>query len=42
MKYGKNDRGHYRGESLKQGLTSARDLSIELFEGRESLYHRLD
>ena len=29
-------------ESPKQGLTSAKDLAIELSEGRESPYHILD
>ena len=31
-----------KGKSLKQGLTRAKDLPIELTEGRESPYHRLD
>ena len=31
-----------KGKSLKQGLTSAKDLTIELPEGREFSYHRLD
>ena len=31
-----------RRERRKQGLTIDEDLEIELFEGRESLYHRLD
>ena len=31
-----------KGENPKPGLTSAKDLIIELFEGRESTYHRLD
>ena len=35
MKYGKKERGHYKGESPKQGLTSAKDLPIVLPEGRE-------
>ena len=30
------------GKSPKQGLTSAKDPTIELPEGRESTYHRLD
>ena len=34
--------GTIRGKSLKHGLTSAKDLAIELPEGRESPYHRLD
>ena len=42
MKYGRKERGHYRGESPKQGLISAKDLPIELPEGCESPYHRLD
>ena len=29
-------------KSLKQGLTSAKDLPKDLSEGRESPYHRLD
>ena len=38
-------RGKKRGtkeKSPKQDLTSAKDLTIELNEGRESPYHRLD
>ena len=31
-----------KGKSLKQGQTSAKDLTIELSEGRESPYHRLN
>ena len=34
--------GTGRGKNPKQGLTSAKDLTIELLEGREFLYHRLD
>ena len=30
------------GKSRKQGLTNSKDLPMELFEGRESPYHRLD
>ena len=30
------------GESPKKGLTNAKDLTIELFEGREYPYRRLD
>ena len=30
------------GKSPKQGITNAEDLPIELPEGRESLYDRLD
>ena len=33
MKYGRKERGHYRGKSPKQGLISAKDLLIELPEG---------
>ena len=29
-------------KNVKQGLTSANDLTIELPEGRKSPYHRLD
>ena len=29
-----------KGKSPKQGLTSAKDLPMELSEGRKSLYHR--
>ena len=39
---GRKERGHYKEKILKQGLISAKDLSIELPEGCESLYHRLD
>ena len=31
-----------KGKSPKQSLTCAKDLNIELSEGRESPYHRLD
>ena len=31
-----------KGKNLKQDLTNAKDLTIELPEGRESPYHRLD
>ena len=31
-----------KGKILKQGLTNAKDLPMELPEGRESPYHRLD
>ena len=34
--------GTIGGKSLKQDLTSAKDLPIELSEGRESPYHGLD
>ena len=40
-KYGRKERGH-EGKSFKQNLTSAKDLTIDLPEGRESPYHRLD
>ena len=44
IKYGRKERGHYKGGggSPKQGLTSAKDLTIELPKERESTYHRLD
>ena len=42
MKHGKKERVHYKGESPKQDLTSAKDLTIELSEGGESPYYRLD
>ena len=31
-----------KGRSPKQDITSARNLTIELSEGREFSYHRLD
>ena len=34
--------GTIRRKSSKQDLTSAEDLTIELPEGRDSLYHGLD
>ena len=34
--------GTIRGKSPKQGLTSAKNLIIDLSEGREFHYHRLD
>ena len=34
--------GTIRGESSKLGLISAKDLPIELTQGRESPYHRID
>ena len=38
MKYRRKERGHYRGEkSREQGLTSAKDLPIELPEGSKYL-----
>ena len=43
MKYGRKERGHYKGKNPKQGLTTAaKDLTIELPEGRESPCHKLD
>ena len=43
MKYGRKERGHYKGgESPKQGLISAKELTIELPDGCESPYHRID
>ena len=42
MKYERKEHGHYKGKSPKQGLTSAEDLTMELREGRESPYHRLN
>ena len=34
--------GTIRGKSPKQGLTNAKDQTIEQPEGRESPYHKLD
>ena len=31
-----------KGKNPKQGLTNAKDQPMELSEGRESPYHRLD
>ena len=31
-----------KGKSSKQGVTKAKDLPMELPDGRESPYHRLD
>ena len=31
-----------KGKCPKQGLTSAKNITMELPEGRESHYHRLD
>ena len=42
MKYGRKEPGNYKGESPKQGLTSAKDLTIELHKERESPYQLLD
>ena len=38
MTYGRKEHGHYKEESPKQGLTSAKDLPIVLHEGHESPY----
>ena len=38
----KSGRKAPRGKSPKQNLTSAKDQTIELHEGRESPYHRID
>ena len=35
MKYGRKERGRYKGKSPKQGITSAKDLPIELPEEGE-------
>ena len=37
MKYGRKERGHYKGKNPKQGLTRAKDLSIMLSKGCHSL-----
>ena len=34
--------GTISGESPKQGVTGAEDLTIEVLEGCQSPYHRLD
>ena len=39
---GERNVGIIEGKSPKQNLTSAKDLTIELPDGRESPYHRLD
>ena len=41
MKYETKEHGH-EGEKSQQDLTSAKDLTIELFEGRESPYYKLN
>ena len=41
MKYERKKRGH-EGKRPKQDLTNAKDLTIELPEGRESSYDRFD
>ena len=42
MKYGRKERGHYRGKRPKQDLTNAKELTIELPDKRESPYRRLN
>ena len=42
MKYGTNERGHIKERNSKQGLTRAKDLTIELPDGRKSFYYRLN
>ena len=32
MKYGRKERGYYKRKSPKQGLASAKDLTVELTE----------
>ena len=39
VKYGRKERGQYKGISPKQGLTNAKDLNIE---HPEYLHHSLD
>ena len=34
--------GTIRGKSPKEGITNAKDLPMELPEGHESHYHKLD
>ena len=34
MKYGRKERGHYKGEKFKQVRTNAKDLPMELPESR--------
>ena len=41
MKYNERNVGT-KGKSPKQGLTMAKDLPMELSDGHESPYHRLD
>ena len=36
------DRGHYKEANPKQSITSDKELTIKLPEGREFPYHRLD
>ena len=40
-KFGRKERGH-EGEKSQTRPTSAKDLTIELSEERESPYHKLD
>ena len=42
MKSVRKEHGVLKGKVLEQGLTSAKDLPIELPEGQKSPYHRLD
>ena len=39
---GRKERGHKLKKNPKKDPTSAKDLTIELPEGRASPYHRLD
>ena len=41
MKYGRKERGHEGKKSQTRPNYSAKDLPMELHEGRESPYHRL-
>ena len=41
MKFGRKERGHNNGERSLQGLISAKNITIELSEGRKFPYHRL-
>ena len=38
----RKNEGTIRGRNPKQSLTSTEDLTVELPDGRESPYHRLD
>ena len=42
MNYGRNKRGHYKGKIHKQGITSAKDMTIEHPQGRRVPHHRLN
>ena len=42
MKYGSKERGHEGEKSQRKFNYTAKNLIIELFERRESSYHRLD